>query len=490
MTDLNIMVSPTLRRIVEIGNSSISPGTISNLDSRLVSTGYNLQSEINILSGNSNPNIYVGNILFVDSIYGNDNTAIKYLQNKPYKTLTAAKNIAISGDLIKVGPGIYNEENICKSNVSIYFENGAKIFYTGTGQSIISDRDGPLINNSIKGYGVFIYSGSGSNGLGNESGPLILRNPLSNFYIEGTSLSNLSRFGNANWGIWTENCKVNCFFDEITLGDNSYGVGWKEGILSVSSSIISGGALGAIGYGLGNSGDMYIQSNYIVSNSSAVPTVSCDGMGEFATIWVNSQKIENLHEDGYVIDLIGGVGKLYINSNKLFGSYILRTNVNGGSTWITSQKATSKKTNILEHYGGNLYLESQQYEILGSNNFYLPNVFVFYNDNGNTFARVINGNLKYEGIENLIGIYYGGGDVIIENFKINFSNSNINTNPIFLSENNLVLSNCLLIAQNQTNCITSSDNKNIKIYGQCVSNTQPDLNINILIGSLLVNSDA
>lgn len=81
----------------------------------------------NIVSINTN------NTLWVDQDFGNDGIAMRERMDRPYRTLTAAKNAAQSGDLVHVRPGTFTENNLMKAGVNWYFEQGAIINYTDPG---------------------------------------------------------------------------------------------------------------------------------------------------------------------------------------------------------------------------------------------------------------------------------------------------------------------------------------------------------------------
>ena len=100
----------------------------------------------------------IGNTLFVSQKYGNDASAKRELLFLPFKTLTAAKNAAVAGDLIKVIDGIFDEADILKALVNYDFELGANIEYSGS--EIILDVLNPMTC-IIKSNGHFHATGTG-----------------------------------------------------------------------------------------------------------------------------------------------------------------------------------------------------------------------------------------------------------------------------------------------------------------------------------------
>lgn len=60
-----------------------------------------------------------GNTLTVDSVYGNDSTALTDRYRLPFLTIQAALNAASSGQNVRVRAGIYNESLVIPDNVSL-----------------------------------------------------------------------------------------------------------------------------------------------------------------------------------------------------------------------------------------------------------------------------------------------------------------------------------------------------------------------------------
>jgi hypothetical protein len=120
----------------------------------------------NLLGINSS-DVPIGNLLWVDAINGIDALAVRGRMTIPFKTLTAAKNTAVSGDTVVVLPGTYNEKNLLKNGVNWHFLSGAKVAYSGAEDGGIFDTstfgtNGP-VSCSITGDGEFsITSVTGS----------------------------------------------------------------------------------------------------------------------------------------------------------------------------------------------------------------------------------------------------------------------------------------------------------------------------------------
>lgn len=93
-------------------------------------------------------------VLFVSARYGNDATAKVNDISKPYKTITAAKNSSLTGDMIHVMEGIYDEGSL-SGNYNYWFDFKTEVNYSGTG-AIFHQRFGECY---VRGYGKFKCTG-------------------------------------------------------------------------------------------------------------------------------------------------------------------------------------------------------------------------------------------------------------------------------------------------------------------------------------------
>lgn len=106
---------------------------------------------------------FIGNILWVDSIHGNDDTAQLDRQEYPYLTIGAALNAApTSGSTVLVRPGVYEEEGlVVNGNVSLIGEGGWQVTTIGPSPaSATSDIIELKQNAYIEGVSVNVPQGS------------------------------------------------------------------------------------------------------------------------------------------------------------------------------------------------------------------------------------------------------------------------------------------------------------------------------------------
>ena len=94
--------------------------------------------------------------IYVDSTFGNNSTGQRQDKAKPFSTLSAAQNIALSGDLIIVRPCTYTAQGLGKNGVNWFFEPGSIVNLPDNCSSIFCD---PMnASYTVRGYGSF-YGG-------------------------------------------------------------------------------------------------------------------------------------------------------------------------------------------------------------------------------------------------------------------------------------------------------------------------------------------
>lgn len=101
--------------------------------------------------------ISLGQVLFV-SLSGT--TGVVGSISQPYDSITAANVDAVSGDLVIVYPGDYDESQILKDGVNYFFHPNANI--VNSSNNPIFDDAGGAITSSVLGFGKFSTSGTSS----------------------------------------------------------------------------------------------------------------------------------------------------------------------------------------------------------------------------------------------------------------------------------------------------------------------------------------
>jgi hypothetical protein len=134
--------------------------------------------------------VEISKTLFV-SKSGNDSSAQKGLLNKPFLTITAARDASQEGDLIVVYPGTYNDFGILKNMVNYYLYSGVTL----NGGGIYCNENN--LNCKVLGYGHFESTNS-----------IYLLGDNNNIYIEcdsvhgGDSASRFQSLTNSNINIF------------------------------------------------------------------------------------------------------------------------------------------------------------------------------------------------------------------------------------------------------------------------------------------------
>jgi hypothetical protein len=102
--------------------------------------------------------INVENTLFVDSVYGNNATALPETLTQPYATIAAAMTAATAGQTVWVWPGDHNvTTNLYKDGVQLFLNPGTNLNITGAG-NITGATPGEVFK--IRGEGKILGTGA------------------------------------------------------------------------------------------------------------------------------------------------------------------------------------------------------------------------------------------------------------------------------------------------------------------------------------------
>jgi len=125
--------------------------------------GIDITTDLSSLTGGTggSGNITTGNVLWVDSIFGDDATALTNRQDKPYLTVEKALSGSSNGDTIIVRPGTYDEEElIIPEGVSLVSEGGWEVTTLGKSPSLATRYVISLSENStINGFSINVPEG-------------------------------------------------------------------------------------------------------------------------------------------------------------------------------------------------------------------------------------------------------------------------------------------------------------------------------------------
>lgn len=391
-----------------------------------------------------------GNIITV-APNGNDinPTRLTMNVNLPFRTLTAAKNFATSGQTIVVMPGTYTgENNLLKDGVNWFFMAGATINYTDPGSGpaygIFDDRPTGAVTCKILGLGDFfwstgvrMYDAFGNpfppNGT-NMKGLFVMTQANSNIVFQARRLSievmiNQSNANIAALHLITGTADVTCVDiidpnqdnkvtlfpsgqDPVDVFSNAVGVYWANGNHYVDANIISIGF-----YAIwpdqpsGNSAtsNLWITSdlieNFLGGSTIYYSNIVASDVNPNWKTWINVKEVR-AKGTGFGAVTNNASGKHYLNALKIGGTTLgdgIQFNMGGsGEMWVTVQKIQPHSTGVAVRCNtvganGTLYLSCLHYDCVA----------------GGTLVSAGAPNLILEGgfmkVTNGIGIKHTGG---------------------------------------------------------------------------------
>lgn len=260
---------------------------------------YNKKSvTISALSGGS-MSIPSGNTVWVDSVGGNDGTGTSGRQDLPFATVAAAIAVSVSGDVIKVRPGLYAEAGlVIPSGVSLVGDGWQTTSIGAPGA--LSDIITLSSDSGVVGITVVCPSGAGLSGLVHNAGT---GNALDlNFAGDGASGS-----GNGIFKTGT---------GKLIGGNIRFETGGFEAFLRVDSGVLAldathmPNAAGSVDFALLAEGTgRYQGQGFNCGNPNVVDAVALDGT---STVILYSPNIFNCTNalramsDGINITCLGG----------------------------------------------------------------------------------------------------------------------------------------------------------------------------------------
>jgi len=171
-------------------NTFVTGGTLSGATLVLDRTDDGKVSvNLSALSGGTGGgDINTGNVLWVDSIFGDDATALTNRQDKPYLTIDSALDDTTNGDTVIVRPGEYPEEFSIPEGVSLVSEGGWEVTILGPSPASAAGAIVELSEDSfIDGFSINVPQGS--------------FDALISSHISGTSTANnITFYGNGGVG--------------------------------------------------------------------------------------------------------------------------------------------------------------------------------------------------------------------------------------------------------------------------------------------------
>lgn len=287
--------------------------------------------------------LHPGKRVLVDAANGNDGSGARARLDKPYLTLGAAKSGASSGDVVRVGPGTFDEINLLKAGVDWSFEPGAKLAYTGndTG-AIFDDSDfgaSAAIVAEVRGGDFNVAPG-----LGDALGAIYVTNASSILDLEcntitGTLPDNVSL-------IAQDDGLLRLHTHKIHAGGLSFGIFWTNGMAHIKADTITGAGWpvwSEVANGATVTGDLHIRADRVECTGNYAALNFNDNNAN-ARVWVTADIITGAYQG-----IVAGQGSV----------------TNGAKYYITAQKITHVPTDAGSYatitlQSGNLYLEVEK----------------------------------------------------------------------------------------------------------------------------------
>jgi len=477
-------VNTTLNDIVDTltGSPVVSTG-VANVNSVFASAAQGLLANSALQPDDVLPvalnGVLTGRTIWVDSVNGDDNTAVVGRQDLPFETPEAARDAATSGYLIHVRPGAYTTStSLAKDGVNWYGENGAII--TG-------------------------LSSGGANGVFNCFEEALSFDVSGCFEIIQVVSSSATEVHAA---IWINNddanvsvaCKSVSLVAETDTMDSAYAVAGVKGSLNVDvqKKISLTGLLGTSAV-YWERGPMYVRCPHIYSDFTAVNSYSGSGSTEFFVdaqmieseggsainvamgdpelrTWVTAQNV--ISRSGGTVITCGDSGKFYLQCEKIGGgsqAAILFTGGGGNNVeaWITTQKL-SGSGQFVQIGAGTLWLQAQEYEDTGG----ITTGIKVQDDTIGVAPPTLNLIGGYMELLTGNGIDIEAGKVTRANGMIVDTSADVTASPVTVSGGTLILKNCTLIAEATQDSISAPTAQTVVSYGS-YANTAVDGDVTV-----------
>ncbi len=347
----------------------------------------------NISATGAITNLVIPNTLFVSGS-GNDSSGARTRMDKPFLTITAAKNAASAGDLIYIFAGTYLATNIISKNGVNYY-GGSDVTLTNlpvtTAPAIhdaINDLSGATTN-FIYGSMQYKFLWETNQTSFSSLGFINITNPASYVIVNGSRMQGRHfSFSGANGSpaVRVVNCRLfvlnldeyydpdidRVSFDpldpETEIKSDCTFVHWSDGEIHVNVKRAST-ENGYVVWSSGATNDLYYRGDYIASiTGNAVYSDATSGNNR---TWIELSG--DIDSGGAAISTASGATKVYIRCSKIKGGASDRSAIfiaPGTELWINAQKLTASTTGnpafgaFMDITGGKNFMEIMHYETL------------------------------------------------------------------------------------------------------------------------------
>lgn len=497
-----------LQDYLETSDTFVTGGTFNTVTDNIDFVGTNSFPPFSVSLSSLSPSSNVGNLIFVDSVYGNDSSGKLNDFGKPFSTYTAASVSATTNDLIVIRPGTYDEKIILKDGVKIYaYPN---VTFVGSYDTIITD-DNVGVNAEIYGYmDINATCNSGTtNAIYIQNTGTTLNMECGDIIVTGTSNSRCI-FNYSNQEVKIKAKDINSFTDNssetIRLQGNVSGnsttiechnvIGrsacflinsLSNGNIKVLNDIIlkdaTSGNQSAIYHN--GSGDIFIKANKI--KTTTYRAINSDLVTANGNLYVDVDLIESTNST--LVGLNSIYGSLISNFGSSANTYIKAKNMiaDGGVIYLNISGGVGRKT-VLE---GNMY-SKQNLLIRNSSTRKLIVKNSTLKRGGDTDNNIVVGMGNY-----IIGSIFAG---VYNGLSAEFDNVNIvkeetlsgtSTNPIFGldgSTSEVYVKNCDVYGENIFSGATAFNAGSLADGNIYFKNTTSNVDKGVNVNDISVNS--
>lgn len=497
-----------LQDYLETSDTFVTGGTFNTVTDNIDFVGTNSFPPFSVSLSSLSPSSNVGNLIFVDSVYGNDSSGKLNDFGKPFSTYTAASVSATTNDLIVIRPGTYDEKIILKDGVKIYaYPN---VTFVGSYDSIITD-DNVGVNAEIYGYmNINATCNSGTtNAIYIQNTGTTLSMECGDIIVTGTSNSRCI-FNFSNQKVKIKAKDINSFTDNssetIRLQGNVSGnsttiechnvIGrstcflinsLSNGNINVLNDIILKDATSGVQSAIyhNGSGDVYIKANKI--KTTTYRAVNSDLVTANGNLYVDVDLIESTNST--LVGLNSIYGALISNFGSSANTYIKSKNMiaDGGVIYLNISGGVGRKT-VLE---GNMY-SKQNLLIRNSSTRKLIVKNSTLKRGGDTDNNIVVGMGNY-----IIGSIFAG---VYNGLSAEFDNVNIvkeetlsgtSTNPIFGLDgttSEVYIKNCDVYGENIFSGATAFNAGSLADGNIYFKNTTSNVDNGVNVNDISVNS--
>lgn len=475
---------------------------------------------------------------------GDDNT-----NNHPdgswcYRTLTAAKNKAVSGDTIIVFPGTYRETDLLKNGVNWHFVPGATVVNDVSSTAIkngtqatkaIFDDGGNAIVSRISGFGEFVTTFGTADWDNPNAQPVPCNINRRAFVNLNNAASDVTiQFNRATYSGYADGGVQLCYCinalqltlqgvylgttnaassTQIGVGESNGpftvydvfgGIWWAQGetyvdILQMKSGLY---CLYPEGTGVAAATNLWVKTQRM--ESTVFATVYMNGVANANwKVWIDAMEIICSSSSFNAALHIQSNGKLYLNYMKIssLGSligYFQGASAVGLQVWMTGQKAsatvngsdgfiiggTSGGTN---NFPVTFWGRVLQYEDVSTQS--APNSTMIRVKGTSTKAIIQGGYMAT--VQNRAGITHENGLTHVVGMRIETNATNdVDNKPVVLSAAGCILDDCTLLAPALADSIYAGSAQTVKIYGTTYANKAKNANVTVQAGLGALVADA